>query len=128
MGEYVNYRRASVCNQSLPGWYVPFTGQNESSPCPPGSYSNTYGATLCLECGASDFNPKYNSSMCGRCETNSYPNAQKTACQCEIGYYAYDNTTDADTGFLKPMCKQCSNGMICDVPGLTWENVLPQKG
>ena len=43
------------CSLSDPGHFVPFEGMNEQYPCPPGTYQNVSGSTLCREVPENSF-------------------------------------------------------------------------
>merc|ERR1719410_2883950 len=132
-GEYAPNNGSSTCLPAPMGSIAPNWGSNATQPCPAGTYAPSAGLTECTECTAATFNTKAGSSECWPCNDNSHNNkAERFNCLCDQGFYRYADSVVSDPNsaevVVAPQCMECSEGMVCNKPGMNWNEIYPKKG
>lgn len=94
-----------------PGWFSS-TGYAPCSQCPPGTYSDTHGATTCQNCPAGKYQSTHGSSECLSCPPGTFSaSTGAVACQsCPAGF------AQAEAG--SAACKSCPPMWYSPTPGL----------
>lgn len=100
--------------------------------CPPGTFTDTFGAQACEPCIGGTFNPDFNRTTCELCPAGTYSaatsaNSSDTCLPCPVGYY---NPLTGQT-----VCTACGAGEAqskvgqtkCDPCPAGWFNDLPAQ-
>jgi len=143
-GEYQPNNGSSSCELCPPGSIADGPGNWECMECPVGEFSPSAGLTKCTECSDKQFNMVPHSDTCYSCNDNSNSErGERDSCLCDKGYYMYaeepvvleevgdegeEPTLTTVLGQTRVLCKECSEGMLCDTKGLNWSQIVPLKG
>ena len=103
--EFYKFNLKSLCSQECPWKCSKGTYGSECLSCPEGTYSDSYGATVCSNCLKGTSNPEVGTTSLRQC----YP--------CEVGFYSNQE------GLSR--CLTCPNGMYCPVGSInpTFEDI-----
>lgn len=97
--------------QSCPAGRYSALGSSSCTPCDPGTFSGHAASASCSPCPPSTVAPAPESTQCTACPAHATPNAQRTQCLCDVGYFA----TTVDGALV---CAECPQGVDCGEPGL----------
>jgi len=129
-GKFQSLPGQTSCESCEAGTFSASIASSNCTDCPPGEFASTTGASACTPCNSGQFTSVSRSSVCGSCNENSDSIAgQRDQCLCAQGYYTYAEEEDPENSDLqRPLCRECSEGMVCDRAGLNDSEVWPMAG
>ena len=116
-GTYASADGASACLTCQAGYKCP-EGATEMQTCPKGTYSN-FGAGSCTTCAPTTIAPEPSATSCDACDLYQVANDDRTACECQQGYYTKD---------VSSVALPAPPGVSHDTPRMTLKTLDLEQG
>jgi hypothetical protein len=100
------------------------------TPCAAGTQQMSLSNTdKCLPCPAGSYKQSSGAGQCRSCGPNMVSEESRVSCRCVAGFFYTMSAPNAAKWDERGMaCNECHKGMVCDTPGLGFDEVNSRPG